>query len=191
MGIVSDYRPIIYQGFSSLYDYPVRINFGRFEIGEGGDLKLGPVLYYWVRDKIVGYALYHYRDWSDCLGGKIIPGGEHRHDFEGGLVRKTDTGFESVTTFHHSLKYNQFKHSPIWWVEAHGHGINCQGLHLDPEIRFSCETDWQYINLDKMSHSEWVTTQAAFGDVNMPDRWEKDGYNFWDNPDKILETMRN
>jgi len=183
---------VIYQGFKSLYDYPTKIEFGPFQLGNPkDDMKVKPVLYYWVRGDIVGYALYHYKDWSDCLFGEIIPGGEHRHDFEGGLVRKLSNGtWETVTTWHHEFRYNLFPYVPIWWIESHGHGVSPTGLHQPEYLHFSKEARFDLISLDSWGEGEWRSIQGMFGHVNLPDRWKVGKYNFFENPKEVFESIK-
>jgi len=191
--IVERYRPVIYQGFKSLYDYPTKIEFGPFQLGNPkDDMKVKPVLYYWVRGDIVGFMAYYPKDWSDCIFGEIIPGGEHWNDTQGGLVHKNENGkFESVTIWHHKFKYGEHDYDPVWMIESHGHGVSPTGLHLPGCIHWSKEAKVDYISLDSWGEGEWLSTQAMFGDrVNLPDRWIIDGYNFFENPKEVFESIK-
>jgi len=190
LAFAKKHRPIIIMGFLSELDYPVRINFGKFVLGHGKLKKVKPVLYWWRRGNIIGFGVYHWYDYTDCPFGK--PFGEHRHDFEGGLIRVNDDGsYDTVTTFHHDrpCRFGITGHPVMWWIEARGHGITPNGLHLPEYIEFTAEAEFKYISLDKMVGVEWETIQAGFGKVNMPDRWKCGDLNFWDNPKEIFEKL--
>lgn len=88
--LAKTHAPIAWQEFRSYFDYPVDVFLGDPNWAFPDALKRPPTAYYWARTDekfyYIGYAFYHAQDWA-AFPAKILPGEEHRHDFEGCLCR--------------------------------------------------------------------------------------------------------
>lgn len=201
LSLARRHRPLIIQGYDHPVDIPSKIEFGEFKPVSK------PVVYYWVRcDKdfyYIGYALYHYADYTKCVFAKILGLGEHRHDFEGILVRvpyykphhKAKGCGDIITVAHHDFHYDE--DNDVVSVEARGHGIYPEEYWLTSKMGNSlCIDSPRHISLDNFSRSQWDITKHEFNNhnVNMPDQWSHRGkYKgwMWNHPDKLFKELEN
>lgn len=190
------HRPIVYQAVRKLFDVPTRIEFGPFRpTGR-------PVTYYWIRTDAqfyyCGYAWYHWKDWTACPPGMLV-GGEHRHDFEGAVVRvpyylphhrPPDSELSVITTYHHEWKRGRA--SGLWFVFIHAgsHAVEPCGA-TPPDGNCLIVHDCEWISLDDMGFTEWETTKEEFNhnSVSMPDQWSDRGEHrgaLWNEPGSVF-----
>lgn len=175
--IAKRYKPVIEQGFKSLYDLLSPINFGEhIPMAQ-------PTVYYSVKEDdnryYILYAFYHYRDWS-AAGGIVGELDEHRHDFEGALVVVSKISPISsrkvvATIKHHEIPIRQCTHDPIALeIEAEGHAV-----HLWNGVLPASENHIRYVDYDLCDmndapfQKQWEYIKKKFNEtgVKMPDQW--------------------
>lgn len=203
----------IYQGVECAYDIPSEIELGAF------DLSMDPVLYYSVkhhRDRInnfyfVLFCAYHYRDYSRCVGAKLTASflkGEHRHDFEGFVLRVpyyNPRGFprsprDIITVAHKRLEYNWDEGMGdgfIVTIDSRGHAIhscthmdeNHKGLH-NPMLLNKVKL----LPYSGIKNIEKIRAEFNANGVNLPDQWSDNGeYKGWmlNRPHDLFNAMEN
>jgi hypothetical protein len=196
--------PQIIHYYESPFDIPCEFNFGGFQPVSK------PTIYYAVRVDnnyyYILYGIYHYQDWAK---GITKPFDEHRHDFEGILVRtlfkpsyfKKSATYDVITVSHDTM--------PVRWqapqnfyatVESQGHAI--KPFHLQWKKNFMVLKSWTFISMDQFSTAEWNSIKANFNQhgVSLPDQWNdvklalkfgKDQTKglMWKNPARLFKLM--
>ncbi len=193
--------PIIYQGFDSFYDIPTQIELGDFKPTPK------PSCYYWVRtDEVhyyLGYAFYHYQDWTSCIPAK--PFDEHSHDFEGVLIQipyylphnKPKSSAKIITVYHHELKTETYDDDvkPTILIEAQSHAISpSEPSDLSDSQNYILTNNIRLVNIDSLGETWFETMRVEFNKhgVSMPDQWEHHGKYvgwMWTNPDDLFKVM--
>jgi hypothetical protein len=190
--------PTFFVGEESLYDIPGEISFDPFKPSAQ------PVIYVMARmDEeyyYFWYMLYHWMDWAK---GMEQIWDEHRHDFEGILVRfpyypkhnKAVGTTDLITVFHHELKAAYDIMRPSVRVEARGHGIlpEARGLTL-PYMVFTTKQA-RLIFYDRLPATYLEAVQLEFNnnDVNLPHQWahhKKFKGWFLDRPGLLFDALR-
>lgn len=204
------HMPDIYQGVEHLVDIPCPMEFGEFR----QDLRAS--LYYAARTDekyyYIIYAAYHYLDYTKCPAAQLldilgIANTQHRHDFEGILLRvpyyvphgKRKEADAVITVAHHELiYYNVWPEGPIEiTIQSRGHAIE-PIQYADQDFRDLKNpmllNDVELISLDSFSKGAWEYIKAEFNKngVNMPDQWShKNSFEgwFWNKPGALFNTM--
>jgi hypothetical protein len=199
LSLAQHHFPTIHQGYHRLHDIPCAINHEKFEPPDK------PTIYYWVRANsdhyFLGYAVYHYLDWTNCPFGRLV-GGQHRHDFEGILVRTPyylphhtpSRIHDRVTVCHNNLKYCLRDIGPNnVYIEARGHGIHAHAYDMPVADNWVVVMNPHFINLDKLGRKWWDITQKIFNleGVAMPDQWGRQGYKglLYKNPARLFHYI--
>ncbi len=192
------HRPTIFLGLESLYDIPGEISFDPFKPSAE------PVVYAWARmdEKYYyfAYCLYHWMDWAKGLE-KLWD--EHRHDFEGILVRfpyypkhsKPVGNADLITVFHHELRAAYNVAVPSVRVEPCGHGILPATTGLTLPYMVIGPRNGKLIMYDRLDPAYLQAVELEFNNngVHLPHQWAHNGkFKGWfrERPDLLFEAMR-
>ncbi len=168
-----------------------------------------PVAYYWARTDgekyyYIGYGIFHLLDWSP-FPGSLLPGEEHKLDFEGILIRvpyylphcRPKDDIDIVTVFHHELKHwSSFGvHRPYVEIDSGGHGIHGYNPCVAQKVYLYIE-DWRLLPFDPImangKRREIIRQNFSNNGVNLPDNWTHRGQYkglFWNAPDELFAAL--
>ncbi len=206
--LAQTHQPIAWQGFRWWADYPTEISFDDPKKVILDAMGKPPVAYYWVRTDgeryyYIGYGIFHLLDWSP-FPGNLLPGEEHKLDFEGILVRapyylphcRPKDGVDVITVCHHELK--SFSCPRIWPVisiQYGGHGIQANNADVESTNSLAIK-DWRLLPFDPLmadaKRREIIRQNFGNNGVNLPDCWAHHGeYKgwFWNRPDELFAAM--
>ena len=204
------FMPLIICGIDSYYDFPCEITFAHFVFPA---MDRGVPIYFWIRRDdthyYIGYAVYHYRDYTDIIPAK--PFDEHRHDFTG-FVKKVERGApwaslsQIITVSHYNFEFEPY-HNAVF-VKEGSHAISPIRNFFNPQefdLRFGRHLtighntdDVKLICLDRFSANWWKATKHNFNQHHtlMPDQWYDKGIGkrktiglMWTNPRKLFDMM--
>jgi hypothetical protein len=207
--LAETHQPIAWQGFRWWADYPTEISFDDPKKVVLEAMSKPPVAYYWVRTDgkdyyYIGYGIFHLLDWSP-FPGNLLPGEEHKFDFEGILIRvpyylphcKPKGPIEHITVFHKALwayKEDYEYVNPRVLIESGGHGIRYIG-HEHPDVTLKIEK-WCLLPFDPIMSNpkrrEIIRQNFNNCGVNLPDQWCHHGQYkgwFWTLPDALFKEM--
>jgi hypothetical protein len=200
------YAPIIYQGWKSILDCIVPVQFG-----DANDVKSRlfreaekPTLYYGVREDryyyYLFYMIYHAFDWSSSRVWLIRVLDSHRHDTESVLFRvhksKLNGPIDVCTIFHHEFIFEINTDRRVV-IEPEGHGIKPY-TKMKPTRNYLVYQHYEFFDLNTLDRKEWNSWKREFNGAKMPDehydrafprRGHKKG-DIWRQPNRVFEIAK-